>query len=286
MTMASIFTFCMIQEQIAAIPWASVSHPVQWAKRDLAPCWGSVGSLFTALVITDARLRKTARNPRNLTWPTGTSQAKKCNKMSSWTSLVVQWLRLCALTAGDMGLIPGWGTKNSKNLTWPKKTAAAGRQTLGSKPSLGTMDWPTVLWAVSLTGPPRGSPTLRVQDSKPGCQAPISKPKVFHKAFLSSVTQRMLLRISCPPPECSSQTPVHPSKLRFQCPFLQVSPLLSVEQQNSYLNAGPFGARLSVLASDSSFQVQSIIAYEQLLSNEGKIHLMFQQVSLECQLHA
>ena len=125
--------------------------------------------------------------------------------MSSWTSLVVQWLRLCALTAGDMGLIPGWGTKNSENFTWPKKTAAAGRQTLGSKPSLGTMDWPTVLWAVSLTGPPRGSPTLRVQDSKPGCQAPISKPKVFHKAFLSSVTQRMLLRISCPPPKCSSQ---------------------------------------------------------------------------------
>ena len=162
MTMASIFTFCMIQEQITAMPWASVSHPVQWAKRDLAPCWGSVGSLFTALVITDARLRKTARNPRNLTWPTGTSQAKKYNKMSSWTSLVGQWLRLCALTAGDMGLIPGWGTKNSENFTWPKKTAAAGRQTLGSKPSLGTMDWPTVLWAVSLTGPPRGQIVLFV----------------------------------------------------------------------------------------------------------------------------
>ena len=27
------------------------------------------------------------------------------------TSLVVQWLRLCASTAGDVGLIPGWGTK-------------------------------------------------------------------------------------------------------------------------------------------------------------------------------
>ena len=27
------------------------------------------------------------------------------------TSLAVQWLRLCASTAGAVGLIPGWGTK-------------------------------------------------------------------------------------------------------------------------------------------------------------------------------
>ena len=27
------------------------------------------------------------------------------------TSLAVQWLRLCASTAGGMGSIPGWGTK-------------------------------------------------------------------------------------------------------------------------------------------------------------------------------
>ena len=27
------------------------------------------------------------------------------------TSLVIQWLRLYASTAGGMGLIPGWGTK-------------------------------------------------------------------------------------------------------------------------------------------------------------------------------
>ena len=27
------------------------------------------------------------------------------------TSLVVQWLRLCASTSVGMGLIPGWGTK-------------------------------------------------------------------------------------------------------------------------------------------------------------------------------
>ena len=27
------------------------------------------------------------------------------------TSLVVQWLRLCASTAGNVGVIPGWETK-------------------------------------------------------------------------------------------------------------------------------------------------------------------------------
>ena len=38
--------------------------------------------------------------------PTNTKKIK--NKR---TSLVVQWLRLCASGAGGMGLIPGWGTK-------------------------------------------------------------------------------------------------------------------------------------------------------------------------------
>ena len=28
-----------------------------------------------------------------------------------WTSLVVQWLRLCASTAGGTGSVPAWGTK-------------------------------------------------------------------------------------------------------------------------------------------------------------------------------
>ena len=33
-------------------------------------------------------------------------------KNSPWgTSLVVQWLRLCASVAGNMDSIPGWGTK-------------------------------------------------------------------------------------------------------------------------------------------------------------------------------
>ena len=31
--------------------------------------------------------------------------------LTTWTSLVVQWLRLCSSTAGVMGLIPGRGTK-------------------------------------------------------------------------------------------------------------------------------------------------------------------------------
>ena len=35
------------------------------------------------------------------------------------TSLVVQWLRLCAANAGDVGSIPGRGTKIPHD-TWPK----------------------------------------------------------------------------------------------------------------------------------------------------------------------
>ena len=34
---------------------------------------------------------------------------RKCSNMG--TSLVVQWLRLFTPTAGDAGLVPGWGTK-------------------------------------------------------------------------------------------------------------------------------------------------------------------------------
>ena len=29
----------------------------------------------------------------------------------SWTSLAVQWLRLCTSSAGSTGSVPGWGTK-------------------------------------------------------------------------------------------------------------------------------------------------------------------------------
>ena len=64
----------------------------------------------------------------------------------SWTSLVVQWLRLCAPPAGDMGLIPGPGrsgmlccaAKNSPccplpeplEISWPEHRAGA-RTALG-----------------------------------------------------------------------------------------------------------------------------------------------------------
>ena len=37
----------------------------------------------------------------------------KLNFYFSGTPLLVQWLRLCASNAGDVGLIPGWGTKIS-----------------------------------------------------------------------------------------------------------------------------------------------------------------------------
>ena len=46
-------------------------------------------------------------------------QIKK--KSQSGISLVVQWPRLRAPTAGDVGLIPGWGTKIAHAATWPKK---------------------------------------------------------------------------------------------------------------------------------------------------------------------
>ena len=36
---------------------------------------------------------------------------KRSVKLILWDFLVVQWLRLPASTAGDTGLIPGWGTK-------------------------------------------------------------------------------------------------------------------------------------------------------------------------------
>ena len=36
------------------------------------------------------------------------------------TSLVIQWVRLYASTAGGMGLIPGWGTKIPHAVALPK----------------------------------------------------------------------------------------------------------------------------------------------------------------------
>ena len=39
-------------------------------------------------------------------------EEKKDSKFPSlWTSLAVQWLRLCASNAGGTGSIPDWGTK-------------------------------------------------------------------------------------------------------------------------------------------------------------------------------
>ena len=38
-----------------------------------------------------------------------------------WTSLAVQWLRLCTPNAGGMGLIPSWGTKILHVAHWGQK---------------------------------------------------------------------------------------------------------------------------------------------------------------------
>ena len=40
---------------------------------------------------------------------------------SLWTSLVVQWLTLCASTAGGTGSIPDQG-RSACRTVWPKKT--------------------------------------------------------------------------------------------------------------------------------------------------------------------
>ena len=36
--------------------------------------------------------------------------AKSQTRLSNWTELAVQWLRLQGSNAGSMGSIPGWGT--------------------------------------------------------------------------------------------------------------------------------------------------------------------------------
>ena len=36
----------------------------------------------------------------------------RLKETKGWTSLVVQWLRLCAPNAGVPGLIPGYGTRS------------------------------------------------------------------------------------------------------------------------------------------------------------------------------
>ena len=41
-------------------------------------------------------------------------QPSLLNSPSLRTSLAVQWLKLCASTAGGAGSIPGWGTKISR----------------------------------------------------------------------------------------------------------------------------------------------------------------------------
>ena len=55
------------------------------------------------------------RNQQNVLWKqTHILQWGSVTEIENWkigTSLAVQWLRLCASTAGNTGLIPGDGTK-------------------------------------------------------------------------------------------------------------------------------------------------------------------------------
>ena len=44
-------------------------------------------------------------------------------EVSEGTSLVVQWLRLCAPNAGGLGSIPGWGTRSHMQLKIPHATS-------------------------------------------------------------------------------------------------------------------------------------------------------------------
>ena len=45
------------------------------------------------------------------TWPSASQRMKGRKEGGKGTSLVVQWLRGQASSAGDVGLIPGWGTR-------------------------------------------------------------------------------------------------------------------------------------------------------------------------------
>ena len=81
------------------------------------------------LIKMDKRVADTSQKKIS-SWPISTwkdaqhhqLQGKCKLKKSQWgTSLVVQWSGLRASTAGDMGLIPGWGTKITHATMWPKK---------------------------------------------------------------------------------------------------------------------------------------------------------------------
>ena len=63
------------------------------------------------------------------------------------TSLVVQWLRLCACNAGDVGSIPGWGTKIphaswcSQKIIYFKKNLKAKLEKKDQSPLWFSLSW-------------------------------------------------------------------------------------------------------------------------------------------------
>ena len=48
------------------------------------------------------------------------------------TSLVVQWLELCTSNAGNVDLIPGWGTK-IPHAAWPENPQKTNKKKTGQK---------------------------------------------------------------------------------------------------------------------------------------------------------
>ena len=61
---------------------------------------------------------------------------RKCFRNGRGTSLAAQWLRLCTSTAGDMGSIPGGGTKIPHAAPHGQKTKQNKTRMAGAKSSL------------------------------------------------------------------------------------------------------------------------------------------------------
>ena len=67
------------------------------------------------------RLQSMGSQELNTTWQLNHHHHQNKFKMVSGTSLAVQWLRLCISNEGDMGSVPGWGTKIPQAVRHGKK---------------------------------------------------------------------------------------------------------------------------------------------------------------------
>ena len=66
-----------------------------------------------------------------------------CFQNSDRTSLVIQWLRLCASTAGGTDLIPGWGTKILWAMWHSQKKKITGNIWIGGEAVEKCANWQT-----------------------------------------------------------------------------------------------------------------------------------------------